>query len=106
MSWNPGSQADEAFALLDEQIAFVLNHPGMSDWLKRTLAAALDCPPTEVMNDLEILSRLIRLRSELLLASAYPASSSSPAPAGSRTLQARTGPIANRLGPSLTNSTS
>lgn len=85
MSSKLGSQADEAFAALDEQIAFVLNHPGMSDWLKRTLAAALDCPPTEVLNDLEILSRLIRRRSELLLARAYPASSTLSAPEGRRT---------------------
>lgn len=47
----------------EEQIAFVLSHPGMSAWLKRALSDALSCDPIEVLNDLEILNFIFRNRS-------------------------------------------
>lgn len=53
---------------IEEQISFVLNHPGMSAWLKSALSAALHRDPISVLNDLEILNLLLRNRSELLIA--------------------------------------
>lgn len=47
----------------EDQIAFVLSHPGMSAWLKRALSEALSCDPIEVLNDLEILNLILRSRS-------------------------------------------
>lgn len=44
----------------DERIAWVLKHSEMSPWLKAALAAAIECPPVEVQNDLEILNLLLR----------------------------------------------
>lgn len=70
---NAGSSAGAAPAPLDEQIAFILDHPAMSDWLKRALATALDRSPTEVLNDLEILNQVLRRRADLVLAGANPA---------------------------------
>lgn len=50
------------------RIEFVLNHPGMSAWLKDTVRTALDRDPVEVLNDLEILNQLLRVRCEVLTA--------------------------------------
>jgi hypothetical protein len=49
-----------AWSKLDIQIAFVLEHPGMSDWLKETLRGALLRDPLATLNDLEILTDLLR----------------------------------------------
>ena len=38
------------------QIDWILAHPGISDWLKATLASALKCDRIDVWNDLQILS--------------------------------------------------
>ncbi|KQR51510.1 hypothetical protein [Brevundimonas sp. Leaf168] len=46
----------------DASIDFVLNHPGMSPWLKNALASALDVDPSAVLNDLEILNFVFRAR--------------------------------------------
>lgn len=69
MAQTPLNPSDAASAL-EPQIAFVLQHPGMSDWLKRALLDALDRPPIEVLNDLEILNRLLRSRAEAMLSEA------------------------------------
>lgn len=57
-------------ASVDAQIEFVLGHPHMSDWIKDTLRGALSCSPIEVLNDLEILNRVLRAWSEQLIAGA------------------------------------
>jgi hypothetical protein len=49
---------------LDEKISFVLNHPGMSAWLKHALREALPRDPVSVLNDLEILNLILRERSQ------------------------------------------
>jgi hypothetical protein len=41
-------------------IDFVLTHPGMSDWLKRTVRDALAHDPVILLNDLEILTQVLR----------------------------------------------
>lgn len=52
----------------DAHIAFILEHPGISDWLKRALQEALPRDPIAVLNDLEILNLVLRKRSEALIA--------------------------------------
>lgn len=49
---------------VEAQIEFVLGHPDMSDWIKDTLRQALACSPIEVLNDLEILNRILRAWSD------------------------------------------
>lgn len=53
---------------LEEQISFVLQHPGMSNWLKDSLRAALERDPVSLLNDLEILTLIIRRRADRLAA--------------------------------------
>lgn len=52
---------------VDEQIAYVLDHPFFSAWLKDTLREALDLDPVQVLNDLEVLNLILRQRSHLLI---------------------------------------
>lgn len=42
----------------EKQIAWVLAHPGMSDWLKDAIRTAVDRDPELLLNDLEILCLL------------------------------------------------
>ncbi len=49
---------------VDRQISFVLQHPGMSPWLKDSLRAALGRDPVSLLNDIEILSLIIRQRAD------------------------------------------
>jgi len=51
----------------DDRISYVLAHPGMSPWLKQALRTALECDPTTVLNDLEILNTILHPRSETLI---------------------------------------
>ena len=51
----------------DHRIDWVLSHPGMSTWLKNALRTARDRDPIEVLNDLEVLCLLLKLRSESLI---------------------------------------
>jgi hypothetical protein len=55
----------------DAHIAFILEHPGMSDWLKTALQEALPRDPIAVLNDLEILNVVLRKRSEALIAGMF-----------------------------------
>jgi hypothetical protein len=55
---------DDPLREADEQIEWVLDHPGMSAWLKETLRAARDKDPVNLMNDLEMLGLLLRARSQ------------------------------------------
>jgi len=48
----------------EKQIAWVLAHPGMSDWLKNALHAAVGREPEHLLNDLEILSLLLRAKAQ------------------------------------------
>lgn len=66
MAQNPDYPTDSASAV-EAQLAFVLQHPGMSDWIKRALLDAVNRPPIEVLNDLEILNRILRSRAEVML---------------------------------------
>lgn len=45
----------------EQRIAWTINHPDMSGWLKEALRTALEQDPVAVLNDLEILKDLINL---------------------------------------------
>ncbi len=53
-------------ATIDAQIAWVLAHPDMSDWLKDALRSALVLNPIAVVNDLEVLRQLLLPRANTL----------------------------------------
>ena len=44
----------------ERNIAWILQHPGFSDWLKDTLRSAVRCDPVQLANDLELLGHLLR----------------------------------------------
>ena len=71
-------EAPGRLTTVDEQVAFVLAHPGMSRWLKQAVRDALDRDPVSVLNDLEILVHLLRRRSLLLIAAAHDAPAAAP----------------------------
>ena len=45
---------------LQQRISWVLEHPGMSLWLKQALRGGLSRDPVAVLNDLEILNATLR----------------------------------------------
>lgn len=67
MIGNSGERQKD-LSSVDAQIEFVLGHPDMSDWIKDTLRGALACSPIEVLNDLEILNRILPAWSDGLTA--------------------------------------
>ena len=64
---EPQRPHDDAIAAIEAQISFVLDHPGMTSWLKGALRGALSVDPLQVLNDLEILNQILRKRSAVLL---------------------------------------
>ncbi|WP_314372972.1 hypothetical protein [Sphingomonas paucimobilis] len=50
-------------AIAERRIAWVLDHPAFSDWLKDALWSARICDPVAVQNDIEMLRHLIAARS-------------------------------------------
>jgi len=66
-----GASGDDPQFEADAHIAFILEHPGMSDWLKTALQEALPRDPIAVLNDLEILNLVLRKRSEALIAGMF-----------------------------------
>jgi hypothetical protein len=53
---------------VNKRIQFALEHPGLSNWLKNTVSAALERDPIDVLNDLEIINTTLKTRYELLAA--------------------------------------
>ena len=51
---------DDALKTNEQRIAWVLAHPGTSAWLKDALRGARQRDPVEVLNELEILTLLLR----------------------------------------------
>ena len=51
-------------ALMDARIAWVLDHPRTSDWLKHALRTADGLDPIALQNDVEMLKHLIVPRSQ------------------------------------------
>ena len=52
-------------ATYDDRIAWVLNNPQMSDWLKDAVRTALERDPADLLSDLEMLEILLRPRAEI-----------------------------------------
>lgn len=61
------SSTTDAVSEAERQIAWVLAHPGMSDWLKDALKSAADRDPVHLLNDLEILGLLLRTKSQAII---------------------------------------
>jgi hypothetical protein len=53
----------------ERRIAWVLDHPHVSAWLKASLRAALPCDPVMVANDVEMLRELLRFRTDAIIES-------------------------------------
>jgi hypothetical protein len=51
---------DDTLTTNDQRIAWILAHPGASAWLKDALRAARERDPVEVLNELGILTLLLR----------------------------------------------
>lgn len=51
---------DDTLTTNDQRIAWILAHPGTSAWLKDALRAARERDPVEVLNELGILTLLLR----------------------------------------------
>jgi len=73
-SSSPADAVSEA----ERQIAWVLAHPGMSDWLKDALKSAADRDPVHLLSDLEILGLLLRTKSQAIIDEQLRQSSSPP----------------------------
>lgn len=73
-SSSPADAVSEA----ERQIAWVLAHPGISDWLKDALKSAADRDPVHLLNDLEILGLLLRTKSQAIIDEQLRQSSSPP----------------------------
>ncbi|MBY0306372.1 MAG: hypothetical protein K2W86_14630 [Sphingomonas sp.] len=51
-----------ALAAAEARIAWILDHPHMSDWLKTVLRSTEGCDPIALQNDLDMLRHLIMPR--------------------------------------------
>lgn len=54
----------------ERQIAWALDHPHVSTWLKDALRAALLCDPVVVVNEVEMLRELLRFRMDAIIQNA------------------------------------
>lgn len=66
------SAPDDVLRTMDERIAWIMAHPGMSPWLKTALQDAGDRDPIELLNALEILTPLLRARCHALIQLTLP----------------------------------
>lgn len=55
-------------AIADKRIEWVLNNPHMSSWIKMVVKSTIDRDPIALQNDLEVLSHLIRARTQAQIA--------------------------------------
>lgn len=55
---------DDALTTNDQRIAWILAHRGTSAWLKNAIRAARERDPVELLNELEILTLLLRTECE------------------------------------------
>ena len=57
-------RSDDVVGTAQHRISWVLDHPGISEWLKEAVRTSLDRDPVAVLNDLELLTTLLRFRAE------------------------------------------
>jgi hypothetical protein len=58
-------ELDAMLAVADARIAWVLDHPQMSGWIKQAIRSADGLDPVSLQNDVEILRELITSRAQL-----------------------------------------
>lgn len=58
---------DQRLKIADERIQWVLEHPGMSQWIKNALHTSYECNPVDLLNDIEMLNTILRQRAEALV---------------------------------------
>lgn len=63
-------------AVAEARIAWVLDHPHMSDWLKQGLRMAAGCDPIALQNDIEILKSLLMSHAQVRIEIAVRAAAS------------------------------
>jgi len=56
----------------EQQIAWILESSGMSQWLKNRVRSALDNDPVRTLNDVEVLNTVLVVRAQVLLTNAMP----------------------------------
>lgn len=56
---------DTLLCVADARIAWVLDHPQMSEWLKQAVRTSDGLDPVALLNDVEVLSQLIRFRANI-----------------------------------------
>lgn len=56
----------------DARIAWVLDHPQMSDWLKQAISTSEGLDPVGPQNDIEILRQLVKFRANAQIEIATP----------------------------------
>ena len=56
----------------EQQIAWILESSGMSQWLKNRVRSALDNDPARTLNDVEVLNTVLVVRAQVLLTNAMP----------------------------------
>jgi hypothetical protein len=61
------NEPEVTLKMINSKIAWALQHPGTSPWLKSTLRGALEADPVCLANDLEMLRHLVQPLSEALL---------------------------------------
>lgn len=61
------NNVSDALKATELRIAWVLDNPAMSSWLKAALRGALEQNPIVVSNDVEVLSNLLRARADAWL---------------------------------------
>ena len=57
-------ELENELAAADARIAWVLDHPQVSDWLKAALRTAVGLDPVRLQNDIEMLRQLIIARAQ------------------------------------------
>lgn len=56
----PVDECAQEVRLVKDRLAWALGHPAVSDWVKRGLESARQRDPVEVLNDLELMTNVVR----------------------------------------------
>ena len=56
----PVDECAQEVRVVKDRLAWALGHPAVSDWVKRGLASARQRDPVEVLNDLELMTNVVR----------------------------------------------
>ena len=56
----PVDECAQEVRVVKDRLAWGLGHPAVSDWVKRGLESARQRDPVEVLNDLELMTNVVR----------------------------------------------